>query len=328
MTSMRIPWRKILKSPWLYILLAILVKDSWKCSSRHSTQLLESRSPSQNISLSQDSNLPSTSTPDRSRSKRGFSRESKTEHFHLYGGRNVPLSEIGQAAENTRRKLLEWLEWTEDDSRRDQLIKVYLCKDSEQLAQVANSYGDRYWSTLPQKGIEFRGGWFAQYRLIAICDSRKGFSWEVSHEICHSVLSQYCPQITPCLEEGMAETIPAWSLFCKTEPLERCDIGNSKFEAQCAETWRQQKVPSLKKLLTLDYFEFHKKETEYRNYALSWSLVSLLARSQEPAVNGRFLAFLQELRLGGSVWETFQRIYNVRTVELLWKDQLRGFAEK
>ena len=187
-----------------------------------------------------------------------------------------------------------------------QEVKVYLCKDKEELEQS-------FHGAVPNPG---RGGWSPHEGIIAIVmtypeeyKNLDGLAHEISHQCMGYIV--YTPPVW--LDEGLAMYAGVGrDGKCKAPIVRKLEI------KECVDAVNDGALVPIEKLIRLDYAGFHFTKRERLHYVESWALVHFLVHSEEPKIKGKFSEYLKELRKGRNSVKAFGEIYDLEFLSREW----------
>ncbi len=139
------------------------------------------------------------------------------------------------------------------------------------------------------------------------------------HEISHQVMNYIVYDPPVWLDEGLAmyAGIDSGNIY-------REGILREKYLKLCVEAVEEKGLVAIKRLVKLDYDEFHFTEKEQLHYGESWALVRFLLDSEHREIKGKFQEYMTELRRGVDACEAFVEIYDLELLSREWRKYLAG----
>jgi hypothetical protein len=94
----------------------------------------------------------------------------------------------------------------------------------------------------------------------------------------------------------------------------------------CAKAIKDQRIPSLRLLIELDYREFYEPR-DTLNHILGMCLAAVLIENRESSIRGRLSILLERIAVNGSPWSALSSTYPVEFLRNLWVAEIETRAE-
>lgn len=246
----------------------------------------------------------------------------------------MPLRLVADSALDARRRISSWLARSGSESISFTQPYVYVCRDLRTLHTVRRhheiaAFGIEQNHSFESEGtFTPRGGYYAQLGIIALVAGRnQDLRLDIVHEMTHVVLEKYFGVLEDVIDEGLAEVLSPWILFTESTSPRQTPITNINHANQCSTTLADGQLPNLRTLFLLDYWQFRDKQSDNLYFALSWSLVDFLLRTDDPRFANLFPKFLNRARSLGSAWRALAEVYDIRTLWSAWHNHLVEFSQ-
>lgn len=239
-----------------------------------------------------------------------FPHHSRSAAVAIHTDVALDLEGLQELADRTLDRLRGELEVPPE--RRRGPYEVYLCADIETVRRLEASHGLPRSDPAPERTFAFRGGFYAQVPMIAVCaTATPGTRWLLVHELSHAVFHEAVGRSCDAIDEGLANHSAAallgWPASVPT------GLGGLDGASD---------LPSLGAFFALDYWGFRTEADFDRNYALAYLLVHVLRDDPRPALRDRFTAFLGRAR-DASPWPALLRTYDRVALEGAWHAAIR-----
>lgn len=220
-------------------------------------------------------------------------------------------------AERTRARAREWLGMTVDEP--GVRIRVFIAADRAGLRALQRSEGLAAGDGRNEPVAAHAGYYHPGVRAITLARVKNlELTRAVAHEIAHDVFDRRVGSGVTPLDEGFADVVARWVEVDPPAPLGERPQRDAEYDRRLREARAKETLPGLKRLMHLDFSQFHDASVEAMHYAASWSLVRLLVETKDPQLAGRFRALLDRIAQGASAWRALQATYDVEALERAW----------
>ncbi len=248
-----------------------------------------------------------------------------TTNFTFHSKMDLPLAELAEIAETARRDVRAWLE-VRTDRPNPTPVAIYLFETAEEVYQLEAAHGLHYSIDPRRKLFSIAGGFFPEQNFIALelaphRDARN----LIAHEVVHSAIDEVAPYCPTVFDEGLAtlygdrvETRQDGSPF-------KDSTRNPWMEAACRKTFRYRRMPSMRSLFRLGFFEF--RDAKQVHFSLAWCLTKVLLESEDPRIVGRLPHFIRSFRQPGDAWRRMAGTFPLDFLEAAWHTELARLVE-
>lgn len=237
-----------------------------------------------------------------------------------------PLESLAELGERALQRLRPWIGRGQEPRLDRGPYLVFLCGDVGRIRVIEHAIGLPRMNPDQGEQVEFRGGFYSSAGMIAIpAKPGEDMRWDFLHELGHAVYSEFLLGYLISINEGIAEY--SAERMIEAEPgagallHERRDWLLDQCRLAVAAG-----LPGIEEFVPLGHWQFLDEQVRDRNYALAWSLIRFLNRSQDRAVSERFGDFMQRMRRSTRPWRSFQETWDIATLEPLWHEYVEGIA--
>ncbi len=246
--------------------------------------------------------------------------------FEFGSDLDQPFESLASLAERSLSILRPWIGRGSKSRLSKEAYRVYLCDDVERIRDLEKVFKIPRIDPDQGRQVTFRGGFYPSAGMIAI-PSQPGedMRWDLVHEIGHAVYSEFLLGYLISIGEGICEY--AAERMVEDEPGAELVLRHRRdwLLDECRQAV-EAGLPSLHDFVPLGHWEFLDERVRSRNYALAWSLVRFLNRSEDPEVVGRWGDFMQLMARRARPWQAFQEIWDVDRIDPLWQRYVAGIA--
>jgi len=243
-----------------------------------------------------------------------------TAHFRILSDKSIDLKPYAWALEETRSKTLAWLSAQHRPNCRDPRVDVYICHDQDKVDELSQlmDYPVRPW-------LRRFSGWRRKASeplapIVITASPERRTDWDLSREVCHLLLEELSPGLALPLKEGLSEVIPYWVLDSRTERLAQSSARYPFMERACVEARTEGSLPALSRFFHIGRTEFGVEDST--DVALAWSLVRMLAESDDPRIAGRLATVVRASQRRSVGWKRFASAYDLELVDSMWRASL------